>query len=87
MIKVQLYENGKIKINKNPNIEDEEKWLHGSKVSSYFYCGDTAYEAILLNSDKSCPEFEKIIDSKVKNIDKEIKKLTKQKQALLDLEI
>lgn len=83
MIRLRIYDTGKIKIDKNLKKSDYDGWFINKFVGGYYYGGKESYEAILFDGDKNNPSIRRKITSIVKGIDKDIAKLQKQKENLL----
>lgn len=86
MLKISLYKDGRIE-KEEVDRSVYEKWMKNQHVGSLYNFNTSKgdREIILLDGDDKKRNFERVMKSKFKRIDEEIKKLNDRKKKILDL--
>ncbi|WCS69079.1 hypothetical protein Goe17_02200 [Bacillus phage vB_BsuM-Goe17] len=85
MLKIVLYDDGRIET-EEVESSDYRGWMKNKSVGGYrFAHGMQSGEVILLDGDKKEYHFNRVMRSKFREVDKEIKRLEQTKKELLKI--
>ncbi|WP_144468419.1 hypothetical protein [Bacillus pumilus] len=85
MLKISIYEDGRIE-KEEVERSDYEGWMRNKSIGRLFhYSPKGEYEIILLDGEKKKYHFNRIMKSKIRDIDKEVEELHKRRANLLKL--
>lgn len=85
MLKITVYDNGSVMTEEVERV-DYQGWMENKSVGEYrFAHGTKSGEVILLDGDKKEYHFNRIMKSKFREVDREIKRLEQTKKELLKI--
>ncbi|NOL36741.1 hypothetical protein [Bacillus safensis] len=85
MLKISIYEDGRIE-KEEVERSDYEGWMRNKSIGRLFrYSPKGECEIILLDGERKKYYFNRIVKSKIRDIDKEVKELHKRRADLLKL--